>query len=91
MVAKIRLHWYQNMPEVIRLGLKGVVVIRFTIQRDGRITDITTLQSSGVPPFDFAAAKAIELASPLAPLPKDFPEPDERVTAAFYYNMTPPK
>ena len=90
MVAKIRLHWYENMPEVIRLGLKGVVIIRFTIQRDGRITDITTLQSSGVPPFDFAAAKAIELASPLAPLPKDFPEPTERVTAAFYYNMTPP-
>jgi TonB family protein len=90
MVAKIRLHWYQNMPEVIRLGLKGVVVIRFTIQRDGRITDITTLESSGVPPFDYAAAKAIELASPLSPLPKDFPEPDERVTAAFYYNMTPP-
>ncbi len=91
MVAKIRLHWYENMPEVIRLGLKGVVVIRFTIQRDGRITDVTTLQSSGVPPFDFAAAKAIELASPLSPLPKDFPEPNERVTAAFYYNMTPPK
>ncbi len=90
MVAKIRLHWYQNMPEVVRLGLKGVVVIRFTIQRDGRITDITTLQSSGIPPFDFAAAKAIELASPLAPLPKDFPENDERVTAAFYYNQEAP-
>jgi TonB family protein len=90
MVAKIRLHWYQNMPEIIRLGLKGVVIIRFTIQRDGRITDITTLQSSGVPPFDFAAAKAIELASPLSPLPSDFPEPDERVTAAFYYNLEPP-
>ncbi|MGH9458552.1 MAG: energy transducer TonB [Thermoanaerobaculia bacterium] len=90
MVARIRLHWYENMPEVIRLGLEGVVVIRFTIERSGQITDVTILQSSGVPPFDFAARKAIELSSPLNPLPADFPEPSERVTAAFYYNMEPP-
>jgi TonB family protein len=90
MVARIRLHWYNNMPDIIRTGMKGVVVIRFTIQRNGRITDVTLLQSSGIPPYDFAAQKAIELASPLAPLPPDFPEPSERVTAAFYYNQNPP-
>ncbi len=91
MVNKIRLHWYENMPQLIRTGLKGVVTIRFTIQRDGRITDITILQSSTIPPYDFAARKAIELASPLNPLPRDFPNPYERVTAMFYYNSTPPE
>lgn len=91
MVAKIRLHWYNNMPEIIRMGMKGVVVIRFTIQRDGSITDITTLESSGIPPYDFAARKAIELASPLSPLPADFNQPYERVTAGFYYNANPPR
>jgi TonB family protein len=90
MVSKIRLHWYQNMPHLIRTGLKGVVTIRFTIHRDGRITDITLLQSSTTPPYDFAARKAIELASPLNPLPRDFPNATERVTAMFYYNSTPP-
>ena len=91
MVARIRHHWYANMPDVVRLGLKGVVTIRFTIQRNGTVTNIEMLSSSGTPPYDFAARKAIELASPLAPLPADFPNQTERVTAQFYYNQRPPK
>lgn len=90
MVSRIRVNWYNNMPQLIQTGLKGVVTIRFTIQRDGRITDVTILSSSGAPPYDFAAKKAIELSSPLNPLPKDFPNPSERVTAMFFYNQEPP-
>ncbi|HUR79531.1 MAG TPA: hypothetical protein VM733_02110, partial [Thermoanaerobaculia bacterium] len=41
MVSKIRVNWYANMPQIIRTGMKGVVTIRFTIHRDGRISDIT--------------------------------------------------
>ncbi len=91
MVNKIRRHWYDNMPSLIRMGMKGVVTIQFTIQRSGTITDIRILKSSEIPPFDFAAKKAIELASPLRPLPADFPNRSERVTAQFYYNLTPKK
>ena len=86
----IRVNWYNNMPQLIQTGLKGVVTIRFTIQRDGRITNIEQLSSSGHPPYDFAARKAIELSSPLNPLPKDFPNPSERVTCMFFYNQEPP-
>ncbi|HEV7240072.1 MAG TPA: TonB family protein [Thermoanaerobaculia bacterium] len=91
MVSRIRVNWYANMPQIIRTGMKGVVTIRFTIHRDGRISDITILKSSGVPPYDQAARKAIELSSPLKPLPKDFPNPTERVTCMFYYNMEIPQ
>lgn len=91
MVRRIRVNWYANMPAIIRMGVKGFVVYRFTIQRSGKITDITLLKSSEVPPFDFAARKALELSSPLAPLPAAFPNSSERVTAAFYYNLEPPK
>lgn len=90
MVSRIRVNWYANMPQLIRTGIGGVVTIRFTIQRDGRITEISVLKSSGHPPYDFAARKAIELSSPLNPLPKDFPNPNERVTAMFYYNTPLP-
>jgi TonB family protein len=90
MVSRIRVNWYGNMPDLIRTGMKGVVTIRFTIQRSGRITDITILNGSGIPPYDFAAKKALELSSPLNPLPKDFPNDSERVTAMFYYNLEPP-
>ena len=90
MVSKIRINWYGIMPDLIKTGLKGVFTIRFTIHRDGRITDITILKSSGVPPYDNAAAKALEASSPLKPLPADFPKDSERVTAMFYYNMEIP-
>jgi TonB family protein len=90
MVSRIKVNWYANMPQIIQTGLKGVVTIRFTIHRDGRISDVTMLESSGVPPYDFAAKKAIELSSPLNPLPPDFPNNNERVTCMFYYNLQPP-
>ena len=91
MISKIRVNWYAIMPAIIRTGLQGVVTIRITIQRDGRITDVTILKSSGVPPYDYAAKKAIENSSPLNPLPKDFPNASERVTFMFYYNMEVPR
>ncbi len=90
MVSRIRVNWYGNMPPLIKTGMKGVVTIRFTIHRDGRITDLQMLSSSTVPPYDFAAKKAIELSSPLNPLPKDFPNESERVTCMFFYNEEPP-
>jgi TonB family protein len=90
MVSRIRVNWYSIMPDLIRTGVKGVVTIRFTIERDGRVEDIEILKSSGIPPFDFAAKHALELASPLKALPADFPKKNERVTAMFYYNMEVP-
>jgi TonB family protein len=90
MISKIRVNWYNHMPQLIRTGMPGVATVRFTIHRDGRISDIILVNTSGVPPYDFAARKAIELSSPLNPLPADFPNSTERVTAMFYYNSTPP-
>jgi len=90
MVRRIRVNWDANMPDLIRTGMKGHLTIRFTIHRDGRITDVTILDASEHPPYNFAAKKAIELSSPLNPLPKDFPNDTERVTAMFFYNEQPP-
>jgi TonB family protein len=90
MVARIRHNWYSNMPSIIRLGVRGVVTIEFTIQRSGAVTDVRIVKTSEIPPFDLAAKKAIELSSPLNPLPADFPNRSERVTAQFFYNMSPP-
>ena len=92
MVGKIRVHWYEEMPmPLLQTGMKGVVTIRFTIHRDGSLTDINIITSSGIAPYDYAAKKAIELASPLKPLPADFPKETEHVTAMFYYNSEPPR
>jgi hypothetical protein len=42
-----------------------------------------------VPPFNKAAGDALRASSPLPPLPEAFPNPEEGVTACFYYNMLP--
>ena len=90
MVRRIRVNWLSIMPDLIKTGMKGHLIVRVTIHRDGRLSDITILQSSGVPPYDFAAKKALEMSSPIAPLPKDFPNDTERVTFGFFYNEEPP-
>src|SRR5205085_7245382 len=92
MVSKIRVHWYEEVPmPLLQTGLKGVVTIRFTIHRDGTISDVNIITSYGIAPYDHAAKKAIEEASPLKPLPADFPKETEHVTAMLYYNSEPPR
>ena len=90
MVRRIRVNWLSVMPDLIKTGMRGHLVVRVTIHRDGSLSDIEILQNSGIPPYDFAAKKALEMSSPIAPLPKDFPNETERVTFGFFYNEEPP-
>jgi protein TonB len=92
MLAKIRRNWYQRMPEIARLGVQGVVRIRFFIERDGEVTGLVIMDESGKPPMDFAARDAIAASSAFDPLPSDLVGVDrEGVTITFYYNMRPPE
>ncbi len=47
-------------------------VVYFKILRNGQIADLRIEQPSNVPALDLAARRAIELASPFPPLPRDF-------------------
>jgi protein TonB len=85
MLRKIRRNW--RIPEIARLGVAGVVRIRFFIEKDGRVTGLTITDESGKPPMDFAARDAISHSSPFDPLPTDLTGVDrEGVTITFYYN-----
>ncbi len=89
MLAKIRRHW--RIPEIARLGVEGVVKIRFFIERDGTVTGLQIIDEIGKPPMDFAARDAIADSSPFEPLPSDLGDVDrEGVTITFLYNATPP-
>jgi TonB family protein len=89
MLAKIRRHW--RIPEIARLGVDGVVKIRFFIERDGTVTGLQIIDESGKPPMDFAARDAIAHSSPFEPLPIDLGGAGrEGVTITFFYNATPP-
>jgi len=85
MLAKIRRHW--RIPDIARLGVEGIVKIRFYIEQDGTVTGIQIIDESGKPPMDFAARDAIGNSSPFEPLPIDLGGSGrEGVTITFLYN-----
>ncbi len=69
MLALISRNWVR--PPV---GSGVEATLHFTIQRDGRISDLRVSQSSGINSFDLAALRAVQSASPLPPLPSAFRE-----------------
>jgi TonB family protein len=89
MVRRIQLHW--DVPELARQGWKASLTIRFFILAVGRVRDATVVRSSGIPPFDDAAVRAIRSASPFPTLPQGLHEDREGVTVTFLYNIDSPR
>lgn len=88
MLAKIRRHW--DIPQIARMGVSGIVKIRFYIEKDGKVTGLTILDESGKPPMDNAAWYAIADSSPFNALPPGLGESGpEGVTITFLYNVKP--
>jgi TonB family protein len=60
-------------------------VIRFVIQRNGTLTDITVRQPSGYYALDNAAMRAVVLTRAIPPLPACYPHPDYAMNLTFEY------
>ena len=81
-LATMRTAILQNWDS--RQGASAVVHMRFVIQRDGRIADITVEQSSGVQTLDLFARRALMLTK-LPPLPAAYSEAALAVHLYFEY------
>lgn len=79
MSALIKSNWNSQV------GASGRTHLRFVIQRDGRITDITVEQSSGVEFMDSYARRALIL-SKLPPLPPGYDQDSLAVHMYFDYS-----
>jgi len=81
---------YRNwiVPQAALLGFRGHVDLEFTVERDGTLTDLKMLKSSGTPALDRAAANAL-MGSRLLPLPRDFGPPRITMQVTFFYNQGP--
>ncbi len=78
MVALIKRNWNSQQ------GAVGRTHLRFVVQRDGRIADITLEKSSGVESMDLFARRALMLTK-LPPLPPGYSEPSLAVHLYFDY------
>ena len=78
MLALIEARWYKP---VAPSGTKAVV--RFTINRDGRISRIELESNSGNSSYDRAALRALYATNPLPPLPPAYSKPSLTVHLTF--------
>ena len=81
---------YRNwiMPQPALMGFKGHVDIEFTVERDGTMTGLRIVRSSGTLALDRAAQNALS-GSRLLPLPDDYGPPRITMQVTFFYNEGP--
>jgi TonB family protein len=81
MTDRIKAAWNQQQ------GARGHVIVRFTIQRDGRLTESTVERPSGNGTLDLAALSAVVTTKQIPPLPAAFPNPTLTVHLNFEYQQ----
>jgi TonB family protein len=87
----IQTAWEPLIPESVYppLNKRGVVGIRFTIGKDGKLEHIVLETPSGDVALDKAAWGAIVGPQPFPPLPKEFPGKEVEIRGGFFYNVAP--
>jgi TonB family protein len=85
-----RIEVYNNwiIPKPAELGYRGHVDFEFTVERDGSVSSIRMLSSSGTPAFDRAARNAL-MGSNFLHLPSDYGPPRVTMGVTFSYNEGP--
>lgn len=76
---------WQYPKEAARRGLSGDLYMKFTIKKDGRLSEVTLLRTSGFRELDEAAIKAVKKAEPFWPLPDDWDKDDLEIKGHFIY------
>lgn len=79
MLELIRRNWDDRQQAA------GTTVMKYTIQRNGAITDVSVEKPSGYPALDFMAQRSLLLTRQLPPLPSAFSEASLTVHLVFTY------
>jgi protein TonB len=81
---------YRNwiVPQPALMGFRGHVDLEFTVLRDGTMTGVRLLKSSGTTALDRAAQNALLGSNPMR-LPSDYAPDRVTMQVTFYYNEGP--
>ena len=77
-----------NIPQSVMLGYRGHVDFEFTLERDGSMSALRMLKSSGTSSLDRAARNSLT-ASRFMALPDDYGPPRVTMQVTFFYNEGP--
>lgn len=89
LVQLVRSNW--RIPAVALIDTSGIVVVRFHLHKDGRITDTTLVRKSDYEPLDASSFNAITAVHKAPPLPSHIGEEWIPIHFSFYYNVRPPQ
>ncbi len=86
-INQFRNEVYRNwiVPPSVSLGARGQVDLEFRVERDGRLSALRVVRSSGTPALDRAAGNAL-LGGRFLPLPDDFRPSELVILVSFFYN-----
>jgi len=80
----LRRNWFA--PYAYALGvIDGRTVVKFTVERDGRLSGTEVVHSEGHESLHQASLAALKASAPYAPLPKNFPEENLVITLTLLY------
>lgn len=69
-----RLAAFRDYPHAALANrIQGTVLVRFVLDRQGRVSDFAVVKSSGAAILDEAARDTVARAAPMPPMPPDFP------------------
>jgi len=85
---EVKRHWYELIPESARAPLmkKGKVGIEFAILKDGTVSGMKLVSTSGDVALDRGAWGGITASNPFPPLPQEFAGQYLALRFRFYYN-----
>jgi TonB family protein len=82
----VKRNW--STPSEAKEGVRGKVVVRFSIQRNGELTNVPKIEvGSGKKALDDAAVSAVKASAPFEHLPEAFKGPSVELRLTFLYNM----
>ena len=83
-----RLQQYKRYPsDAQSRGIEGVVMLNFSVDRNGRVLAHEIVRSSGHPELDKEVVSMIERAQPLPPFPPSMPEDKLDLTVPIRFSL----
>jgi TonB family protein len=86
-LSAVRQNWLAVIPESVRLGRRGRVLVQFAIAKDGGVPKLVIVTPSGTEALDRAAVAGISASNPFPPLPAEYRGNQLRLQLNFSYNL----
>jgi periplasmic protein TonB len=82
-MAGVQRKVWQIWLQQIKQTFPQPVIVSFTLNPDGSVSNVQVAQSSGVAMIDLAARRAVQTAAPFSPFPKDYANRPLTIQARF--------